>query len=520
MKRFPFRARRRRPALPRADGRRLGVALPAALPPLWRGRRRHRVPLGRGHPSREPGDASTSSASAPTSARSACRSSAPIPSAMGEAAAFVTDVFQPEFIDINFGCPVKKVVKRNGGSGCLQGSRISSRTSFARVSRSTHLPVTCKIRSGWNEEMRDPVSIALRCQDAGARVLALHPRTRTQMYSGARAGRRSPPSSRRSTIPVLGNGDIKTAEDAVRMHRETGCAGVMIARGSFGQPWIFDQTRDLLEGRPMRRTPRVEERFAIALEHARMAERVRARSARRGDRVPQAPRLVREGAARLGRAAQAAPRRDLARRSRRHLRRVPPEPRPRSSTDASADDGALEVEPRHETRARSRPARSGRERRARHRRALGRAVVRAGRIAGFATIDHHRALRQGFPEVVFGEGKTPEQIVAIATRIAERGEGLLVTRISSDAARRPRRPLSGARAERSSRGRPICRRRRRPPPTGRGTVAHRDRGDERSARRRGGGGDARRAFGNCVARLDGRRRRGNSSRCSRGATSC
>jgi tRNA-dihydrouridine synthase len=73
-------------------------------------------------------------------------------------------------------------------------------------------------------------------------------------------------------IPVLGNGDIKCAEDAVRMQRETGCAGVMIARGSFGQPWIFDQTRDLLEGRPARPAPPVVERFAIALEHARMAE--------------------------------------------------------------------------------------------------------------------------------------------------------------------------------------------------------------------------------------------------------
>jgi tRNA-dihydrouridine synthase len=72
-------------------------------------------------------------------------------------------------------------------------------------------------------------------------------------------------------IPVLGNGDIKTPHDAVRMWRETRCAGVMIARGSFGQPWIFDQTRDLLEGRPMRRDPGVEERFAIALDHARMA---------------------------------------------------------------------------------------------------------------------------------------------------------------------------------------------------------------------------------------------------------
>ena len=192
------------------------------------------------------------------------------PQAMGEAAAFVTDVFAPEFIDINFGCPVKKVVKRNGGSGCLKDLNLVQDVIRA-VARSTTLPVTCKIRSGWNEEMRDPVTIALRCQDAGARVLTLHPRTRTQMYSGNARWEEIAAVVDALDIPVLGNGDIKTAEDAHRMWRETRCAGVMIARGSFGQPWIFDQARDLFEGRAMRAAPPVEERFAIALDHARMA---------------------------------------------------------------------------------------------------------------------------------------------------------------------------------------------------------------------------------------------------------
>src|SRR5512144_2000559 len=105
------------------------------------------------------------------------------PVAMGEAAALVTDVFAPEFIDINFGCPVKKVVKRNGGSGCLKDLELVQ-TVIRAVVGGTSLPVTVKIRSGWNEEMRDPVAIGLRCQDAGARALTLHPRTRTQMYTG------------------------------------------------------------------------------------------------------------------------------------------------------------------------------------------------------------------------------------------------------------------------------------------------------------------------------------------------
>jgi len=190
--------------------------------------------------------------------------------AMGEAAALVTDVFAPEFIDINFGCPVKKVVKRNGGSGCLKDLNLVQEVIRA-VARNTSLPVTCKIRSGWNEEMRDPVSIALRCQDAGVRVLTLHPRTRTQMYTGSARWDEIAAVVQALDIPVLGNGDIKTPHDAIRMWRQTQCAGIMIARGSFGQPWIFDQTRDLLEGQPMRPDPSIEERFATALDHARMA---------------------------------------------------------------------------------------------------------------------------------------------------------------------------------------------------------------------------------------------------------
>ncbi len=205
-----------------------------------------------------------------------CRAERPIgvqifgadPVAMGEAARFVSDVFEPEFIDINFGCPVKKVVRRNGGSGCLRDLDLVQQV-IRSVARATHLPVTCKIRSGWSEEMRDPVAIALRCQDAGARVLALHPRTRTQMYSGNARWEEIAAVVDALDIPVLGNGDIKTAEDALRMRQQTNCAGIMIARGSYGQPWIFNQVKDLLAGRPMRPTPSVAQRVAVALDHAR-----------------------------------------------------------------------------------------------------------------------------------------------------------------------------------------------------------------------------------------------------------
>jgi len=193
------------------------------------------------------------------------------PVAMGDAARLVSDVFQPDFIDINFGCPVKKVVKRNGGSGCLRDLDLVQ-TVIRSVASATSLPVTVKIRSGWNEEMRDPVAIALRCQDAGARALTLHPRTRTQMYSGNARWDEIAAVVAALEIPVIGNGDIKTAADALRMREHTRCAGVMIARGSFGQPWIFAQARALIDGTPVPPTPSVAERFAIALEHASMVQ--------------------------------------------------------------------------------------------------------------------------------------------------------------------------------------------------------------------------------------------------------
>lgn len=193
------------------------------------------------------------------------------PQAMADAAALVTELFEPDFVDINFGCPVKKVVRRNGGSGCLRDLGLVE-SIIRAVSAATHLPVTCKIRSGWNEEMRDPVGIALRCQDAGARVLALHARTRTQMYTGLANWDEIAAVAAALDIPVLGNGDIKTPDDAIRMHRHTQCDGIMVGRGSFGQPWIFRQTRALLNGEPMPPTPPVEERFAVALDHARLVQ--------------------------------------------------------------------------------------------------------------------------------------------------------------------------------------------------------------------------------------------------------
>ena len=192
---------------------------------------------------------------------------------MANAAGMVTELFQPDFVDINFGCPVKKVVRNNGGSGCLKDMGLVQGIIGA-VKDATHLPVTVKIRSGWDEAQRDPVEIALRCQDAGAQALTLHPRTRTQMYQGNANWDEIAQVAAALSIPVIGNGDIRTPEDVVAMRNHTSCAGIMIARGSFGNPWLFAQARDLLEGRARRPDPTPEERFATALEHARLALRL------------------------------------------------------------------------------------------------------------------------------------------------------------------------------------------------------------------------------------------------------
>ncbi|HMH83701.1 MAG TPA: tRNA dihydrouridine synthase DusB [Gemmatimonadales bacterium] len=192
---------------------------------------------------------------------------------MARAASMVTETCKPDFIDINFGCPVKKVVRNNGGSGCLKDLGLVQAILRA-VRAATHLPVTVKIRSGWDETQRDPVTIARRCRDAGAQALTLHARSRTQMFSGKANWDEIARVVEALDIPVIGNGDITTAADVVAMRGHTGCAGVMIARGAFGNPWIFAQAQDVIAGRPMRRDAGPEERFAVALEHARLALRL------------------------------------------------------------------------------------------------------------------------------------------------------------------------------------------------------------------------------------------------------
>ncbi|MBK8006235.1 MAG: tRNA dihydrouridine synthase DusB [Gemmatimonadetes bacterium] len=195
------------------------------------------------------------------------------PNAMAEATAIITEHYRPEFIDINFGCPVKKVVQRNGGSGCLRDMDLVAQIIRACV-KATHLPVTVKTRSGWNDLQRDPVGIARRMRDAGATAFTLHARTRTQMFSGKANWDEIAQVVAALDIPVIGNGDVVTADDVVRMVQHTGCAGVMIGRGAFGNPWLFRDAQALLRGEPRPAPPAPAERFQVALEHARLATRL------------------------------------------------------------------------------------------------------------------------------------------------------------------------------------------------------------------------------------------------------
>jgi nifR3 family TIM-barrel protein len=190
------------------------------------------------------------------------------PRVMAEAAAYVTEVYEPDFVDINFGCPVKKVVKKNGGSGCLRDLNLVETITRAVVD-ATPLPVTAKTRSGFDEKTRDPVGIGLRIQEAGARVVTLHPRTRADMYGGEARWPEIRALTEALDIPVVGNGDIRTGDDALRMWRETGCEGIMMARGTHGAPWLFRQARAALDGKPIPLDPDVPERFKVCLRHAR-----------------------------------------------------------------------------------------------------------------------------------------------------------------------------------------------------------------------------------------------------------
>ncbi len=177
-------------------------------------------------------------------------------------AALVGKEWGAQIIDINMGCPVKKVTKGGAGSALLCDP-LRAADIVRAIARATGLPVTAKIRSGWDHASRNYLQLAEVLEDAGCAALAVHPRTRAQGYSGkADWGVIAELKRRIRRMPIIGNGDVKTVEDAQRMLETTGCDFVMIGRGALGNPWIFRE----LSGGPK---PEPDERCAVVLEHFR-----------------------------------------------------------------------------------------------------------------------------------------------------------------------------------------------------------------------------------------------------------
>ncbi|WP_420401370.1 tRNA dihydrouridine synthase DusB [Flagellimonas sp.] len=184
----------------------------------------------------------------------------------------IVEKSKPDIIDINFGCPVKKVVSKNAGAGILRDIPLMVKLTEEMVKR-THLPVTVKTRLGWDSDSIKIVEVAERLQDVGIQAIAIHGRTRVQMYKGDAnwtpiAEVKNNP---RMQIPVFGNGDVDTPEAAVRMRDEFGLDGAMIGRASIGNPWFFKEVKHYFKTGTLLAPPTMEERVEAARRHLQMA---------------------------------------------------------------------------------------------------------------------------------------------------------------------------------------------------------------------------------------------------------
>lgn len=184
----------------------------------------------------------------------------------------IVEASKPDIIDINFGCPVKKVVSKGAGAGILKDIDLMVKLTEAMV-KHTHLPVTVKTRLGWDHDSIRIVEVAERLQDVGCASIAIHGRTRAQLYKGDADWKpiAEVKNNPRMHIPVFGNGDVDTPERAVEMRDKYGLDGAMIGRASIGYPWFFNEVKHFFETGTHKAPPTIAERVEVAKRHLQMS---------------------------------------------------------------------------------------------------------------------------------------------------------------------------------------------------------------------------------------------------------
>ena len=189
---------------------------------------------------------------------------------MAEAARQVVDWVQPDFIDLNFGCPVNKVVAKNGGSALLKDCPTLTSVAAAVVRAVAPLPVTAKIRIGWDADSVNAPRVARILAEQGIAAITVHGRTRAQGYSGAADWNVIGEVAAAVSVPVIGNGDLASPADVAKRRSETGIAGVMIGRAAMSAPWIFNKTKSYLATGEIPDPPGAIEKWNLILRHCQL----------------------------------------------------------------------------------------------------------------------------------------------------------------------------------------------------------------------------------------------------------